>query len=129
MAERELILPEGSKRTYENFKFAPAIRAAGKTYCSGAIGVGPDGKVSDDPETQFSMAFESVKSVLAEAGLTFDDVVDITTFHVGLNKHMRTFMKVKDQYVNAPYPAWTAIGITELAYPGGLVEIKVVAVG
>jgi enamine deaminase RidA (YjgF/YER057c/UK114 family) len=36
-------------------------------------------------------------------------------------------MKVKDRYLSAPYPAWTAIGISELAIPGGLVEIKVIA--
>jgi enamine deaminase RidA (YjgF/YER057c/UK114 family) len=36
-------------------------------------------------------------------------------------------MKVKDKYMQAPYPAWTAIGITELAFPGGLVEIKIIA--
>jgi enamine deaminase RidA (YjgF/YER057c/UK114 family) len=36
-------------------------------------------------------------------------------------------MKVKDHYMKAPYPSWTAIGITELAFPGGLVEIKVIA--
>jgi hypothetical protein len=29
--------------------------------------------------------------------------------------------------VSEPYPAWTAIGISELAVPGGLVEIKVIA--
>jgi len=51
----------------------------------------------------------------------------MTTFHVGLQRHLETFMKVKDRYVHPPYPAWTAIGITELAFPGGLVEIKVIA--
>ena len=36
-------------------------------------------------------------------------------------------MKVKDNYMADPYPAWTAIGITELAFPGALVEIKIIA--
>ena len=35
-----------------------------------------------------------------------------------------TFMKIKDEYVAAPYPAWTAIGCTQLALPGALVEIR-----
>ena len=30
--------------------------------------------------------------------------------------------------ISEPYPAWTAIGCTELAMPGGLVEIRVQAV-
>ena len=41
--------------------------------------------------------------------------------------NLEAFMAVKDRYVKAPYPAWTAIGITELAIPGGLVEIRVTA--
>jgi enamine deaminase RidA (YjgF/YER057c/UK114 family) len=34
---------------------------------------------------------------------------------------------VKDRYVEAPYPAWTAIGVVELAVSGALVEIRVTA--
>lgn len=128
MATREIILPKGSEGTYNNFHFAPGMRTNGKTYCSGVIGVGADGKASLDPETQFRDAFEGVKNVLAAAGLTFENIVDITTFHVGLNENLGTFMKVKDEYVKEPYPAWTAIGCVELAVPGGIVEIQVTAV-
>ena len=65
--------------------------------------------------------------MLTAAGASIGDIVDLTTFHVGLHANIRTFTKVKDRYVSAPYPAWTAIGISELAFPGGLVEIKAVA--
>ena len=36
-------------------------------------------------------------------------------------------MKVKDEFVRTPYPAWTAVGVTELARPNGLIEVKVTA--
>jgi len=65
--------------------------------------------------------------VLAAAKLGFSDVVEMTTFHVGLQQHLGTFLAVKDRYLTAPYPAWTAIGIVELAVPGALVEIRVTA--
>jgi enamine deaminase RidA (YjgF/YER057c/UK114 family) len=68
-----------------------------------------------------------VKSVLAAAKLDFGDVVELTTFHVGLREHLGTFVAVKDRYLEAPYPAWTAIGVVELAVPGALVEIRVTA--
>ena len=84
-------------------------------------------KCADDPETQFTQAFEHCKTTLEAAGASFDDVVEMTTFHVGLQQHIAAFMKVKDRYMNDPYPAWTAIGITELAFPGALVEIKLTA--
>ena len=37
------------------------------------------------------------------------------------------FMKVRDEVISKPWPAWTAIGITELAIPGARVEIRVLA--
>jgi enamine deaminase RidA (YjgF/YER057c/UK114 family) len=127
MNQNDVVIPPEMKAMYDNFHFAPAVKDGDRLFCSGVIGIGPDGKASSDPETQFTQAFESLKSVLTAAGASVGDIVDITTFHVGLQANMRAFTKVKDRYVSAPYPAWTAIGISELAFPGGLVEIKAVA--
>ncbi|MGE4096092.1 MAG: RidA family protein [Candidatus Binatia bacterium] len=127
MANKEVVIPKGMEHYYEQFHFAPAIKDGNRLYCSGVIGINPDGKAPEDPEAQFTQAFELVKSVLTTAGVGFDAVIEMTTFHVGLQKNLSTFMKVKDRYMQAPYPAWTAIGITELAFPGGLVEIKMIA--
>jgi len=127
MDKNSVVIPSEMKAMNDNFHFAPAVKDGDRLFCSGVIGIGPDGKASSDPETQFKQAFESLKSVLSAGGASFGDIVDITTFHVGLQTNMRAFTKVKDQYVSAPYPAWTAIGISELAFPGGLVEIKAVA--
>jgi len=127
MDEKSIVIPKGMERLYEQFHFAPAVKDGNRLYCSGVIGIGADGRASADPETQFTQAFESLKSVLATAGTSFANVIEMTTFHVGLQANLPAFMKVKDRYLLAPYPAWTAIGITELAVPGGLVEIKVIA--
>lgn len=127
MDEKNVVIPKGMENYYNDFHFAPAVKDGNRLYCSGVIGIGSDGKASGDPETQFTQAFELVKSVLTTASLSFSDVIEMTTFHVGLQKNLPVFMKVKDRYMQAPYPAWTAIGITELAFPGGLVEIKVIA--
>jgi enamine deaminase RidA (YjgF/YER057c/UK114 family) len=40
---------------------------------------------------------------------------------------MADFMSVRDEFLSSPWPAWTAIGITELALPGAHVEIRVMA--
>lgn len=127
MASKEVVVPRGQETYYEQYHFAPAIKDGNRLYCSGVIGVGADGKPPADPQAQFVCAFEGVKAVLEAAGVGFADVIEMTTFHVGLQQHLATFMQVKDRYLEKPYPAWTAIGITELAFPGGLVEIKVIA--
>ena len=82
----------------------------------------------EDPEAQFATAFEALKAILAECGAELCDIVEITTYHVDIARHMETFMRVKDRYLAEPYPAWTAIGVSELIVPGGLMEIRAVAV-
>lgn len=123
---KQAIVPHGGERTYEAFHFAPAMRDGDLLWCSGQTGTGVDGKNADSPEEQFVGAFEEVRKILEHAGSSFADVVEMTSFHVGFGEHLGTFMKVKDRYVKEPYPAWRAIGVSELAF-GSLVEVKVVA--
>lgn len=127
MAKFDVVIPPGSEKTYERFHFAPAVRTGNTLYCSGVIGA--DGnKVPEDPAQEFTMAFQSLTEVLAAAGATVDDVVEMTSYHVDMNAHLPAFMAAKDAAISEPYPAWTAIGCTELAMPGARVEIKVTAV-
>lgn len=126
---REIILPDANRRAYDNFHFAPAVRANGLVLLSGQIGVDARGLVPDSPAEEFRNAWRAVGAILAEAGLSFDDVIEYTTFHVGLQNHLTTFMAVRDEFIAAPWPAWTAIGISELAVPGARVEIRVTARG
>jgi enamine deaminase RidA (YjgF/YER057c/UK114 family) len=127
MSKFKSIVPASMKTNYDVFHFSPATVVDNRIYASGQIGIGPDGKAPDDLDAQFTLAFESVGAVLAEAGATFDDIVEITTFHIGLGSHIQQFIGVKDRFVKEPYPAWTAVGTTELAIPGAVVEIKVIA--
>ncbi len=64
---------------------------------------------------------------LTEAGLTFSDVVEMTTYHVGIRSQLEDFRRIKDEFLAEPYPAWTAIGVSELAVEGALIEIRVTA--
>ena len=80
-----------------------------------------------NPEAQFAVAFETLRGILREAGASLSDIVEITSYHVGISTHMEAFMHVWARYLKEPYPAWTAIGVSELIVPGGLVEIRAVA--
>lgn len=127
MKRSALVNPASMQRLYDSFHFAAAARSSDLLLCSGQIGIGSDGRAIPDPATQFAAAFEGLKAILAEAGLDFSDVLELTTFHVGLTQHLGAFMHVKDTYLPEPYPAWTAIGVSELAVPGGLVEVRATA--
>ena len=121
------INPKESKVLYENFHFSQAVRSGELLICSGQIGTGTDGKLPSDLETEFNNAWQKVGAVLEAAGAGFGDVLEYTTYHVGLQSTIGTFMKSRDRFLKEPWPAWTAIGITELAIPGAHVEIRVTA--
>ena len=127
MPKRKTVIPDGMQSMHDQFHFAPAVRMGKQLFCSGQVGSGSDGKLDPDPAVQITAAFENVRAVLEEAGGSFADVVEMTSFHVGFNEHIGIFMQVKDGFVKEPYPAWTAVGVSELAF-GALVEIKVRAV-
>ena len=124
---KDIIVPNEDKALYKNFHFASAARANGLVLCSGQIGTQAGGGVPESAEDEFRNVWRSVGKVLAAGGLGFSDIVEISSFHVGLQNNLGTFMKVKDEFVKEPYPAWTAIGVSELAVPGARVEIRVVA--
>lgn len=44
-----------------------------------------------------SVLGKNLATVLSAAGGSFEDVVELTTYHVGLQQHMHTFRKVKDR--------------------------------
>ena len=71
-------------------------------------------------------AFANLKATLAAAGVTLDDIVDVTSFHTDPETQFEPFMAIKDEmFPAAPYPNWTAIGVNWLA--GYDFEIKVIA--
>ncbi|MDB9798319.1 Rid family hydrolase, partial [Pseudomonadales bacterium] len=64
---------------------------------------------------------------LDAAGVGYEDIIDTTIYMVELQKNTAAMAKVKDEFIKAPYPASTWIGITELVIPGARAEIKVIA--
>jgi enamine deaminase RidA (YjgF/YER057c/UK114 family) len=124
---RKMLVPRDFSDIPDRWHFAPVLDTGEFVFLSGITGVRPDGSLSDDAETQFRDAFRFVAMHLETAGLHFDDIVEMTTYHVALRRHLKAFMKVKDEFVRIPYPAWTAIGIEELITEGTLLEIRVIA--
>jgi len=121
------IVRGSGKFLYDNFHFSEAVESNGFLLCSGIIGSEKAGEVPTDIREEFDNAWSDVISLLKEAGADASHIVEYTSYHVGLQADMAAFMEVRDKYLHEPWPAWTAIGITELAVPGAHVEIRVTA--
>jgi enamine deaminase RidA (YjgF/YER057c/UK114 family) len=51
----------------------------------------------------------------------------VTSYHVDIHQHLPGFSKAKARLINPPYPTWSLIGVSGLASPGLLVEIRATA--
>ncbi|MDA0339320.1 MAG: RidA family protein [Proteobacteria bacterium] len=125
--EKKMIIPKDMYQLHDNWHFSPGIVVEDTLYIGGTIGMRSDGSIPRNPEDQFVLCFENMKAVLEEAGATFDNLVDLTSFHTDLQHNLAVFSEVKDRYVNDPFPGWTAIGVRELANRDLVVEIKGIA--
>ena len=126
MKTRKDIIPAGMEIIFERFHYAPGVLADDTLYIAGQVGRDADLNVVEPTEAQFAQAFENVSKVLQAAGAGFDDVVEMVTYHVDM-RELPLFMQVKDRYFTNRVPAWTGIGVSALAMPGLLVEIKCTA--
>ncbi|KAB8318334.1 RidA family protein [Tolypothrix campylonemoides VB511288] len=123
---RDPVFPPNRHALYEKHGYSAALRSGDLLFVSGQVGSRDDGSPEPDFEAQVALAFENLRAVLAAAGATFDDIVDVTTFHTDPERQMDAVQRVRLQKLGgAPYPNWTAVGVTWLS--GFDFEIKVIA--
>jgi enamine deaminase RidA (YjgF/YER057c/UK114 family) len=126
MAKRDAIFPANRHALYEAHRYSAAIRSGDLLFVSGQVGSRDDGSPEPSFEAQVQRAFDNLLAVLEAAGCSFDDVVDVTTFHTDPPAQMEAVMAVRQKAIGAPpYPNWTAVGVNWLA--GFDFEIKVIA--
>ncbi|WP_420137065.1 RidA family protein [Sphingomonas sp.] len=126
MARRDAVIHPNRHALYDRHGYSPAVRSDNLLFVSGQVGSRDDGSPEPEFEAQVRLAFANLKATLAAGGCGFDDIIDIMTFHTDPEAQFDTVMAVKNEiFDRAPYPSWTAIGVTWLA--GFDFEIKVVA--
>jgi enamine deaminase RidA (YjgF/YER057c/UK114 family) len=126
MSNRNAVFPADRHALYDVHRYSPAIRSGDLLFVSGQVGSRPDGSPEPVFEDQVRLAFANLRAVLAAAGLTFDDVVDVTSFHTDPEKQFESMLAIRAEELGAPpYPTWTAVGVNWLA--GFDFEIKVIA--
>lgn len=126
MAKRDAIFPAGRQALYEINRYSAAIRSGDLLFVSGQVGSREDGSPEPDFGKQVQLAFDNLAAVLKAAGCSFDDVVDVTSFHTDPRTQWEAVNAVRQQVIgDPPYPNWTAVGVNWLA--GFDFEIKVIA--
>ena len=129
MAKRRIIHPPAWP-TPPGYSHAVAT-ARPLIFVSGQVPLDPAGALvgGDDVEAQATQVFENLRTVLGGVGATFDDIVKLTTFVVGLDAgKLASVRRARDRFLgDGPRPASSLIGVAALFRPDVLVEIEAIA--
>ena len=93
---------------------------------SGQLGAAPDGSIPDDVEAQCVLCFESLKAILAEAGMTFADVIRFNAF-VTDRAYFPIYGAVRSRYVVGETFASTLVIVSGFTLPEFKVEVEITA--
>lgn len=102
--------------------FADAVVTGNDVTLSGVITEAGEG---DDLQQAYAKTFEAIQQILERAGASWNDVIEINSFHTNLNAQVGAFVAAKERFVQLPHPAWTAVGTTELVGGTGITETSV----
>ncbi len=97
-------------------------------FCSGQLGVTKDDQIPATSADQAVLCFQNIEAILAEAGMTLENIVRINAFVSG-REHLKPYMDVRNSLFHEPSPASTLMIVTGFARPEFFVEVEVVAAG
>lgn len=82
--------------------------------------------VSYDIEAQCHSVFNNIKTVLEEAGSSWDKMVDVTVFLTNMKADFATYNRIYGEYFKENQPCRTTVEIKSLPTPIAI-ELKVIA--
>jgi reactive intermediate/imine deaminase len=106
--------------------FSDAVLAGDTLYLAGRLGFDESGKLPADPTREAALVLDGVKSVLAAAGMTMDDLVTVQVFCTDLSLFEK-WNAVYRGYFGHDLPARAFIGAGSLLR-GAHFEMQAIAV-
>jgi enamine deaminase RidA (YjgF/YER057c/UK114 family) len=130
MTAPRFLVPKGyGEFMRDTYHYSQGVQVGDLVFVTGQGGWNAEFEIPDDVGVQIRHAFRNVETVLAEASLTWADVIDITTYHVGIEESvLATVVEELRSHCPDHQPLWTVIGVASLALPTMKVEITANAV-
>lgn len=116
-----------SRDAKDDRPFSDAVRVGNTLYLAGRIGLDPKtGKPPADAAAEVRTVLDQIKAVLAQEGMTMDDMVTVQVYCPDLSLY-GTFNDIYKTYFTKGYPARAFIGSGPLL-AGGRFEVQGIAV-
>ena len=122
-ARKHLMLPNRK----DTLPFSDGVLVGDTLYLAGKIGVDPEtGKAPEDVEKEIRILLDGMKTTLAAAGMTMDDLVSVQIFCPDLSLYDK-FNEIYRTYFDKNFPARAFIGSGPLLR-GGRFEAQGIAI-
>jgi enamine deaminase RidA (YjgF/YER057c/UK114 family) len=121
------LVPKGIHAPFARYSHAVEVPATARwLLCSGQLGISASDHVPESAEEQAVLCFDAIGACLAEAGMSFADVVRLNAY-VTDRSDMLDYMAVRDRYVAQPPPASTLMIVSGFTRPEFKVEVEAIA--
>jgi enamine deaminase RidA (YjgF/YER057c/UK114 family) len=121
------LVPTQVRAPFARYSHAVEVPAGARwLLCSGQLGITTEDEIPDGAEAQAVLCFEAIGACLAEAGMSFGDIVRINAY-VTDRAHMAPYMAVRDRYVALPPPASTLMIVAGFTRSEFKVEVEAIA--
>ena len=112
---------------FSNYALGIEVAAGSRLlFCSGQLGIAPDGSIPENAKAQAEVCFANIKAVLESAGMGFANIIRINAY-VTDRAYLPDYMAVRNALFPVESPASTLMIVTGFARDIFKVEIEVVA--
>ncbi|ADI03160.1 hypothetical protein SBI_00039 [Streptomyces bingchenggensis BCW-1] len=111
-----------------DFGYSQAIKSGDLIHVSGQLSLDEAGEFlyADDFDAQLKQTYVNLDKVLDHYGVTRNQVVSQTLYVVNLRQNAAATAEGNLAYFGHHRPASTVFGVTELTFPGQVIEISFV---
>jgi enamine deaminase RidA (YjgF/YER057c/UK114 family) len=121
------LVPKRVRAPFARYSHAVEVLAGARwLLCSGQLGISASDEIPEDAEAQSVLCFEAIGACLAEASMSFANIVRINAY-VTDRAHMGAYMAARDRYVALPPPASTLMIVSGFTRPEFKVEVEAIA--
>lgn len=116
-------------RPLANYSHSVLVEAGTELlFCSGQLGVEPDGEIPPDAAEQARLCFRNIAALLREAGMEKSDVVRFNAY-VADGAYLSDYMQERDLFLEGeePPPASTVMVVSGFAREEFKIEIEAIA--
>ena len=126
---RRLLNPATIRAPFAAYSHGIVVPSGGRMLVtSGQLGVGPDDVIPGDVEAQCVLVFENLAAILADAGMTFADVIRFNAY-VTDRAYFPIYGAVRGRYASGRGFASTLVIVSGFTRPEFKIEVELTAVG